>query len=125
MKEADLFEYLKGKLPDLQLAKDQYSKYDCYSLHHKMDIELKCSRTHYPDLLIERAKYSALMERSMAYATTPVYICSTPEGVWVFRLEDIEMTWFTKSLPKTTDFGQRQWVDKEIEMIDISQGKKI
>jgi hypothetical protein len=125
MKEADLFEYLKGKLPDLQLAKDQYSKYDCYSLHHKMDIELKCRRTHYPDLLIERAKYSALMERSMAYATTPVYICSTPEGIWVFRLEDIEMNWFTKSLPKTTDFGQRQWVDKEIAMIDISQGKKI
>jgi hypothetical protein len=125
MKEADLFKYLKGKLPDLQLAKDQYSKYDCYSLHHKMDIELKCRRTHYPDLLIERAKYSALMERSMAYATTPVYICSTPEGIWVFRLEDIEMTWFTKSLPKTTDFGQRQWVDKEIAMIDISQGKKI
>lgn len=125
MKEADLFEYLKGKLPDLQLAKDQFSKYDCYSLHHKMDIELKCRRTHYPDLLIERAKYSALMERSMAYATTPVYICSTPEGIWAFRLEDIEMTWFTKSLPKTTDFGQRQWVDKEIAMIDISQGKKI
>ena len=125
MKEADLFEYLKGKLPDLQLAKDQFSKYDCYSLHHKMDIELKCRRTHYPDRLIERAKYSALMERSMAYATTPVYICSTPEGIWVFRLEDIEMTWFTKSLPRTTDFGQRQWVDKEIALIDISQGKKI
>lgn len=125
MKEADLFQYLKGKLPDLQLAKDQYSKYDCYSLHHKMDIELKCRRTHYQELLIERAKYSALMERSMAYATTPVYICSTPEGVWVFRLEDIEMTWFTKSLPKTTDFGQRQWVDKEIAMIDLAQGKKI
>ena len=38
-------------------------------------------------LIIERKKYDSLMERSTTYGTIPVYINSTPKGVWGFYLQ--------------------------------------
>ena len=68
-----------------------------------MDIELKCRNKHYDDLIIEKDKYDALIRRAKQYETTPFYINSTPQGIYVFNLSKIdEHIWEDmKGLPKT------------------------
>ena len=86
IKEQQLFNALKESfMPDLKKSDDPMARYDCYSIIHNIDIELKCRRKHYDDLLIEKKKYDALLLRALNFGTDPVYINSTPSGVWVFR----------------------------------------
>jgi hypothetical protein len=45
-------------------------------------------------LVIEKIKYDALVARASMFGTVPVYINSTPVGVWSFRLTELpEPTW--------------------------------
>jgi hypothetical protein len=126
MTEKKLFELLKEKyVPDLVMSRNQFSKWDCYSPSTKLRIELKCRRTHYDTLLIERKKYDALMYKATHNGDRPAYINSTPEGVYVFLLDEIkEPKWIIKSMPATTDFGRREWVKKEVGFLQISTAKK-
>jgi len=122
-KEQDLFNYIKKNyIPDLKNSSSKYAKTDCFSNEFNLDIELKCRRTHYKTLLIERKKYDALMLRAADYKTIPVYINSTPKGIWGFYLFNIDMKWETKLLPLTTDFGNNTKILKEIAYLDIFDG---
>jgi hypothetical protein len=126
MKEKELFEFLKTNyLPDLTMSEEAFSHWDCFSAQHAFEIELKCRLTHYDELLIEKIKYDALMARAAKYQTNPIYINSTPKGIWVFRIAGILMQWEIKKLPATTEFGRRNWVDKEVAFIHTNQGKQI
>ena len=126
-KEVELFEALKeSMIPDLKESEFAMSKYDCYSERHKIDIELKCRYTHYENLLIEKIKYDALMERSKIFGYRPVYINSTPDGVWVFRIDDIpEPAWSKRGMPKTTEFKNRNFIPKDVGYYNISLGVNI
>ncbi|CAB4154230.1 hypothetical protein UFOVP637_52, partial [uncultured Caudovirales phage] len=65
MSELELFEILrKNLLPDLKKSDKQFSRFDCESSAAKLHIELKCRRTHYDDLLIEKKKFDAIVERA-------------------------------------------------------------
>jgi hypothetical protein len=122
-KEYELYVFLRDNfIPDLKKTKLNNSRYDCYSTEFNLDIELKCRRTHYDSLLIEKKKYDALMDRTKLLNTIPVYINSTPKGVWGFYLAEFSLKWETKSLPMQTDFNKRMWVDKEISYLKISEG---
>jgi len=55
----------------------------------------------------------------------PIYINSTPEGIYLFNLYNVEVKWFTKSLPATTEFKKRIWVKKEITELEISKAIKL
>lgn len=126
MKEKELFEFLKTNyLPDLTMSEEAFSHWDCFSAQHAFEIELKCRLTHYDELLIEKIKYDALMARAAKYQTNPIYINSTPRGIWVFRIAGIQMQWQIKKLPATTEFNRRNWIDKEIAFIHTNQGKQI
>lgn len=126
MKEKELFEFLKTNyLPDLTMSEEAFSHWDCFSAQHAFEIELKCRLTHYDELLIEKLKYDALMARAAKYQTNPIYINSTPKGIWVFRIAGIQMQWQTKKLPATTEFNRRNWIEKEIAFIHTNQGKQI
>ena len=73
--EKQLFSFIQERfILDLQPTVSKTSRYDCFSESFKMDIELKCRRKHYDDLLIEKKKYDSLMERSAKHNTIPVYI---------------------------------------------------
>ena len=103
MKEIDLFNILKiCFMTDLEKSESQYSRFDCFSSKWKMDIELKCRRTHYDELLIEKDKYDALMDRAKKFGTRPFYINSTPQGIYAFNLEELkDIKWEMKGgLPK-------------------------
>lgn len=127
IKEQQLFEALKNSfIPDLEKSENPMARYDCYSLSHNIDIELKCRRKHYDDLLIEKKKYDALLLRASNFGTDPVYINSTPSGVWVFRLTVVpEPEWETRGMPKTSEFRQRQFIDKVVGYYNVVKGTEI
>ena len=126
MREKELFEYLKRYLTDLRLADDQYSKWDCVSDRHKFLIELKSRRTHYDTLLIEKIKYDSLLQRAEAVGYTPLYVNSTPKGVYSFRLNELELNWETNTKnPATSEFSNRLRVEKTVSYIPISKAKVI
>lgn len=124
--EDELYNYIKGKyIPDLRKCEDTYSSYDCYSKRYRVDIELKCRRTHYDDLIIEKIKYNALMYRAKVSGGQPLYINSTPQGVYAFNLNDIDIEWSDRSLPKQTDFKDNNFINKRVGYLNISKSKKI
>jgi hypothetical protein len=122
-RENDLYQWIKENfIEDLILTKEKHSFYDCYSKKFNLDIELKCRRTHYPDLIIEQKKYLALMSRSKTHDTIPLYINSTPKGIWAFYISDIDIDWKTKMLPKQTDFPNNILIDKTIGYLKLESG---
>tara|TARA_R110000824_G_scaffold157037_2_gene330449 strand:- start:589 stop:1011 length:423 start_codon:yes stop_codon:yes gene_type:complete len=121
--EKQLFSFIQERfILDLQPTVSKTSRYDCFSESFKMDIELKCRRKHYDDLLIEKKKYDSLMERSAKHNTIPVYINSTPNGIWAFYLKDYDIKWETKYLPKNTDFHNRTKILKEVGYLNVNEG---
>lgn len=128
MKEVDLFNILKiCFMTDLEKSDSQYSRFDCFSSKWKMDIELKCRRTHYDELLIEKDKYDALMARAEKFGTRPFYINSTPQGIYAFNLQEMkDIQWEMKGgLPKTTDFSDNRRMVKEVGFLPIYAAIKL
>jgi hypothetical protein len=126
MSEQELYAFLKeNHIPDLKMSDEPMSHWDCYSAKYGYDIELKCRRTHYDDLLIEKMKYDNLMNRAARFGTTPIYINSTPVGIYVFNLSAVEIDWQTKKMPATTDFARKEKVDKVVGFLNLTKAKKI
>ena len=127
MREKELFDYLKKSyLFDLELAEDSFSKWDCVSHKFKFLIELKSRRTHYNTLLIEKIKYDSLTRRASVLGYAPLYINHTPEGIFSFRLNDLDLTWETNTKnPATSEFANKLRVSKTVSYIPISLAKKI
>jgi len=127
MREKQLFEYLKKNyLPDLELAKDRYSTWDCISRERSLLIELKSRSKHYDTLLIERKKFDGMAERALALGYSPLYVNSTPEGVFSFRILEIPLEWeVNHKNPSTTSFSNKARVEKEVAYIPVSLGTKI
>jgi hypothetical protein len=56
----------------------------------------------------------------------PLYINSTPNGIFVFDLSKITTSWITDNrMPKTTEFEQNDRVEKTYALISILEAKKI
>ena len=127
MKEQELFDWLKAeKFPDLIHSPEVYDGFDCVSEKEKLFIELKCRRTHYPELLIEKMKYDFLLEESAKLGLAPWYVNSTPDGIWAFALLDLkEIEWAEKWLPSTTEFTNKNNKMKLVGFIHVDQGFKI
>lgn len=125
-KEKDLFTWLsENYYQTLVNSKNPISRWDCYDINTTNRIELKCRRKHYDTLILEKSKYDAMIKECDKHLDIPIYINSTPEGVYLFNLLEIELNWFTKSLPATTEFKKRMWVKKEITELEITKAIKI
>tara|TARA_B110000967_G_C18666503_1_gene450818 strand:- start:167 stop:559 length:393 start_codon:yes stop_codon:yes gene_type:complete len=125
-KEKDLFEWLSNNhYKTLVNSKNPISRWDCYDIETQNRIELKCRRKHYSTLILEKSKYDALILESNKNLDIPIYINSTPEGIYLFNLNEIDIKWFTKSLPATTDFKKRIWVKKEITELEVIKAIKL
>ena len=118
--ELDLFYYLVNCCyPDLVKARKQMSRWDCYSPNTSHRIELKCRGKHYDTLLIEKKKYDAMMEKAIDNYDIPIYINSTPNGVYRFNLNIVKPKWEIQYHNKTTNFNERQKIEKEVAMLPI------
>lgn len=125
-KEKDLFEWLsQNHYKTLVNSKNTISRWDCYDIETQNRIELKCRRKHYDTLILEKSKYDAIIKESDKNLDIPIYINSTPEGIYLFNLNNIDVKWFNKSLPATTEFKKRMWVKKEIAELDINKAIKL
>ena len=127
MQESDLFDLLKnGFISDLKKSEDQFSRWDCVSHKFAYRIELKCRKTHYDKLMLERDKYFALILSYVETGYKPLYINSTPKGVYVFDLSYLNPEWTTDTrMPKTTDFENNNRVEKTYTLLEIKNAKKI
>jgi len=124
--EEQLFNWLKEFVYfDLVKAKNQMSRWDCYSPKFKHRIELKCRRKHYPTLLIEKSKYDAMIFESGKHSDIPMYINSTPEGIYSFDLHQIEPEWIFKSLRATTQFANNKNIVKKVAFLDLEEALKL
>ena len=125
-KEKDLFEWLStNHYKTLVNSKNPISRWDCYDIETQNRIELKCRRKHYSTLILEKSKYDAMLLESNKNLDIPIYINSTPEGIYLFNLNEIDIKWFTKSLPATTEFKKRIWVKKEITELQVIKAIKL
>jgi hypothetical protein len=122
MTEKELLDWLVENVDHtIKKAEYKYSSFDAYSELHDCFIELKCRRTHYDSLLIEKKKFDSLTEDGEA-----LYICSTPKGVWCWTLQkDMAIEWDTKSMPRNTDFGNRSHKPKEVSYLRIEDAKRL
>ena len=127
MKEADLFDFLKVDIyPDLVKSEGTYDTFDCISYKAGHFIELKCRVTHYSDLLIEQMKYRKLIEQAVQSNLLPLYINSTPLGIYSFDLNDIpEPEWVTHLMPASTEFENRNKIPKVVGYLEISEAIKL
>ena len=123
MNEPELFRSFKAAyLPDLKVAVDSYSPFDAICHTAKVVVEFKCRRSHYDEVLIEWPKYSALLNRAADRGYRPIYVCSTPLGVWAWDLTHIDLSWFKKELPRQTDFNNKEIVTKTISYLSLDEG---
>lgn len=73
-----------------------------------------------------KAKYYYLVKKYILLNEIPLYINSTPNGIFAFDLRTIDPIWVTnKQMPKTTEFNTITKVKKTYGLINIDQGKKI
>ena len=123
LKEPELLDYLKEfYYPDLEKS-EEFDNWDCISLEHKMFIELKSRKTHYPDLLIEESKYQGLLLAAGIRSLTPWYINATPEGIWGFNLLTVaQPKWEEKWLPITTEFANKTNRTKLVVFLKLEEG---
>jgi hypothetical protein len=83
MSELELFQFLQTYyLRDLKKSTNQFERNDCVSDQARLVIELKCRRTHYDDLLIEKKKFDALVSQAKGLTYSAAYINSTPRGIY-------------------------------------------
>ena len=125
--EEQLFVLLKKRLfPDLEKFDGTFHNADCLTFEDKLYIELKCRRTHYDELMIEEYKYERLVNLAMDLDYSPVYINSTPEGVWAFNLGFLLLRWEDRAgLPATTEFENTTKVTKSVGYLNIKDGVRL
>ena len=57
---------------------------------------------------------------------TPIYINSTPQGIYSFNLYFIKKVWETNYLnPATTQFANTNRIAKEVTYLKTTEGKKL
>jgi hypothetical protein len=121
MSELRLYEYLRlNFLPDLERSVDPFERFDCTSQSAKLHLELKCRRSHYDTLLIEKKKFDAIIAASKQLEFSPCYINSTPQGIFGFNLSEIEPTWQTELMPATTDFTNNDKIEKVVGFLSVA-----
>jgi hypothetical protein len=118
--EEILFQFLKRMISDLEKT-SQFSYRDAYSKRYNLTLELKCRRTHYQDILIEKYKWDNLIRHKNIR-----YVNSTPKGVFSFDLKELpEPDWQDHKMPKQTDFQDRNFVLKKVGYLPIVDAKDI
>jgi hypothetical protein len=128
MDEQQLFEVLRdNQYEDLVLvSNDEYSACDAFSESYKIYVELKCRAKHYEELMIEKLKYERFKGEADNMGFIPLYICSTPEGIWEFNLDVITIDWQDmENLPATTQFSNTDKVTKTVGFLPVNKGTPI
>jgi hypothetical protein len=122
LSELELLQFLQTNyLRDLKKSEYAFDRADCVSDERGLIIELKCRRTHYNELLIEKHKFDALVSKAENLNYQAVYINSTPLGIYAWNLSSQEIVWQNEPMPATTDFLNANTIDKVVGYLPISK----
>ena len=106
--EERLFQLIASRytgLVDLN-KEDSSTPIDWYWPQEDIWIEANCRQEHYPTLFIEKIKYDKLISKKNSW-----YLNSTPQGIYVFVLQEMEEPyWIERKMMKTKFFS----TDKDI-----------
>lgn len=64
-----------------------------------------------------------MIEEAAKHLDTPIYINSTPKGIYSFDLSIIDPKWEDKMLKSNTDFGNSEWIKKKVCFLKIEEAK--
>lgn len=121
LREVELFEALREIYPDL-MPVSPTDRHD--GITSDAYVEMKCRRTHYDTLLIEKKKWDYLAEIRARTGARTLYINATPLGVYEFDLGAINAPeWLTKTLPVKTDFANPGQISKEVGFLNIKDAR--
>ena len=91
---------------------------------HDSYIEMKCRRTHYDRLLIEKKKWDYLADIRARTGSRTLYINATPKGIYQFDLGALaEPEWVLKVLPAKTDYANGHTLEKLCGFLDIQHAE--
>lgn len=127
MTEEQLLTHLaRTSVPNLERMEYGYSHWDCTAFYEtslgRVDfiLELKCRETHYPELLIEQAKYDWLIEEAGKRSAKPAYINWTPQGIFAWDLYRVrEPFWGERLMPATTQFENTEEIVKVVGFLPV------
>ena len=74
---------------------------------------------------MEKKKYNSMVEASKRHLDIPIYINSTPNGIYFFNLFKVDLNWENCFVRKTTHFTNNNRINKEVAYLDLSQGLKL
>jgi hypothetical protein len=122
--EKVLFDYLKENIvPDIEWQDYVFSRSDC---HTKLSIiELKCRKIHYDNMMIEKQKYNDLREIARIRNKKAIYINSTPRGVYLWDITNLDLKWYNQEIRHTTEFEDNTKVSKEVGYLSILDARKL
>jgi len=72
--------------------------------------------------LVEKKKYDAMIAKCNEHNDVPVYINSTPQGIYAFDMRTHDGFWEVRGMPKTTQFSNRNFISKEVGYFYIDKG---
>lgn len=78
------------------------------SVEYGLCFQVRCRVEHYDTVMLDKAGYELLIQNANAKGLVPLYICSTPVGIWEFNLALVK--------PK---------FDKTLAYLEIDKGKPI
>jgi len=94
---------------DLKIPDDNFSRYDAYGLTpkgNKCVIEMKFRNKHYPDKMLEKDKYDALMAID---DVVKIYFVADPKGNFMYWLDNLKMPdTIKKYCPDTTMWTKKR-----------------
>jgi len=127
MNEQQLLTHLaRTSVPHLERMEYGFSHWDCTAFYEtslgRVDfiLELKCRETHYPEMLIEQAKYDWLIEQAGKRSAKPAYVNWTPQGIFAWDLYRVkEPSWAPRLMPATTQFENNEEIVKVVGFLPV------
>jgi hypothetical protein len=124
--EADLFYYLRANYwPDLDYSPDHYDRIDAVTNWGEAVIELKCRRSHYSQMMIEKDKYDALINMADELDYKAAYVNSTPLGIYLWDITERNINWSTAILPAKSFSQTLTYTNKVVGYLPIYDARAL
>ena len=102
---------------DLKIPEDDFSRYDAYGLTpkgKKCIIEMKFRNKHYPDKMLEKDKYDALMSLN---DVVKIYFVADPKGNFMYWLNTLNMPETVKKYCPDTTMWTKKRLLKDVYLL--------
>ena len=81
------------------------------SARYGLYFQVRCRVEHYDSVMLDKAGYELLIQNANAMGFVPLYICSTPVGIWELNLAFVKPTFDDTKVYLAIDKGKPilQW----------------